>query len=192
MKMTSVPVHRRALCGAVAVLTAAAASSAAATTAPKSGATRSAAPLTPTPTGQTSAADQGPAELPAVALAATGTVGNGITAALPSIEAIQATATGPGNVAGPALRVTVSVTNGTDQPIGLDGVAVNLFLGADRTPASPVDDPSARPFTGRLAAGLTATGVYVYTVPVDARDAVNVEVGYQAGAPLLEFTGPVG
>ena len=166
--------------------------SAAGSTAPASGSAGSASPLTPTPTGPTSNADEGPAALPAVALDASAAVGNGVVATLPGIEGIQAQATGPGNIAGPALRVTVQITNGTNQSVGLDGVAVNLYLGADRAPASPVDDPSMRPFTGALAAGQSATGVYVFTVPADARDAVTVEVGYQAGAPLLEFTGPVG
>ena len=35
-------------------------------------------------------------------------------------------------------------------------------------------------------------GVYVFSVPTDVRDRVTLEVGYQAGAPLLLFTGPVG
>jgi hypothetical protein len=41
--------------------------------------------------------------------------------------------------------------------------------------------------------GQSAEGVYVFTVPVpaDARDQVTIEVGYEAGAPLLQFTGPV-
>ena len=147
---------------------------------------------TPTPTGPTADADQGPVELPAVALDAPAPVGNGVVATLPLIESIQASATGPGNIAGPALRVTVQVTNGTDQPVSLGGVATNLYLGPDRTPASPVDDPSQAPFTGTVAPGASATAVYVFSVPADDRSAVTVEVGYQAGAPLLQFTGPVG
>jgi hypothetical protein len=94
-------------------------------------------------------------------------------------------------VNGPALRVTVRIENGTDQPIELDGVATNLSYGADRTPASPLADDSERPFSGTLAAGASADAVYVFSVPADARDTVTVEVGYTAGAPLLQFTGPV-
>ncbi|MCZ2830217.1 hypothetical protein O2W14_15375 [Modestobacter sp. VKM Ac-2986] len=149
-------------------------------------------PQTPTPTGPTSDADEGPPELPAVPLDAPATVGNGVVAALPRIESIDASANGPGNIAGPALRVTVQVTNGTAEPVSLGGVATNLYLGPDRTPASPVEDPSQAPFTGTVAPGASATGVYVFSVPVDARSAVTVEVGYEAGAPLLQFTGPVG
>ena len=148
-------------------------------------------PPTPTPTGPTAEVDELPPALPEVALDAAAAVGNGIVATLPSIESIEGSAVGPGNIAGPALRVTVRIQNGTAQPVSLDGVAVNMSYGADRTPASPLDDPSRRPFSGMVAPGESGEGVYVFTVPADARDSVTVEVGYQAGAPLLLFTGPV-
>ena len=148
-------------------------------------------PPTPTPTGPTGVVDQPPAALPQVPLDGSAAVGNGIVATLPKIEAIQGTASGPGNIAGPALRVTVRIQNGTAAAVSLDGVAVNMYYGADKTPASPLDDKSRLPFSGMLDAGKSADGVYVFTVPADQRDAITVEVGYQAGAPLLLFTGPV-
>jgi hypothetical protein len=148
-------------------------------------------PPTPTPTGPTAVVTALPAALPEVALDAPAAVGNGIVATLPSIEAIDGSAVGPGNIAGPALRVTVRIENGTGAAVSLDGVAVNMSYGADRTPASPLDDASRRPFTGMVEPGESADGVYVFSVPTDARDSVTIEVGYQAGAPLLLFTGPV-
>ncbi|UOX99770.1 hypothetical protein [Blastococcus sp. PRF04-17] len=148
-------------------------------------------PPTPTPTGPTGNVDELPPALPEVALDAPAAVGNGVVATLPSIESIQGTAVGPGNVAGPALRITVRIENGTDEPIWLDGVAVNTYYGEDRSPASPLDDPSRRPFGGRLESGASGEGVYVFSVPTDVRDLVTIEVGYQAGAPLLLFTGAV-
>ena len=149
-------------------------------------------PPTPTPTGPTEVVDQLPPALPEVPLDSPAAVGNGIVATLPSIESIEGSAVGPGNIAGPALRVTVRIQNGTSDAVSLDGVAVNMYLGADRSPASPLDDPSRRPFSGMVAGGESADGVYVFSVPENQRDAVTIEVGYQAGAPLLLFTGPVG
>jgi hypothetical protein len=146
---------------------------------------------TPTPTGPTSDVDELPPSLPAVALDEEADVGNGISAAIVSVEAIDGTATGPGNVAGPAVRVTVRLANGTAAPLSLDGVAVDLAHGSDLTPASPLDDPSARPFTGTVAAGDSADGVYVFSVDEQSRESVTVSVGYQAGAPFMVFTGPV-
>jgi hypothetical protein len=150
------------------------------------------APITPEPTGPTEDVDAPPPSLPEVPLESPAAVGNGIVATLPSIEAVQGEATGPGNVNGPALRVTVRIENGTDEDVSLAGVATNLYTGTDRAPASPLDDASQRPFAGTVAAGGSAEGVYVFSVPADARDSVTVEVGYEAGAPLLLFTGPVG
>jgi hypothetical protein len=171
---------------------AAATGSAATTTTAGPTAGSGAAPTTAAPaTGATEGAEELPAELPEVALDAPAAAGNGVVATLPSIEAIQGSATGPGNVNGPALRVTVRIQNGTAEPISLDGVATNMYSGSDRTPASPLDDPSRRPFAGTVAAGETAEAVYVFSVPVDVRDDITVEVGYAAGAPLLLFRGPV-
>jgi hypothetical protein len=149
-------------------------------------------PPTPTPTGPTENVDEPPPSLPEVPLDGAAAVGNGIVATLPKIEAIEGTAVGPGNIAGPALRVTVRVENGTAEAVSLDGVAVNMSYGPERTPASPLDDPSRRPFGGMVAAGQSAEAIYVFSIPAGDRDAVTVEVGYQAGAPLLLFTGPVG
>ena len=118
-------------------------------------------------------------------------VGNGIVAAIASVEAIDGSAVGPGNIAGPALRITVRIDNNTGEAVSLDGVAVNLYYGADRTPASPLDDPSRVPFSGKVDPGASGEGVYVFSVPTDVRERVTVEVGYLTGAPLLLFTGPV-
>ncbi|MGY1783771.1 hypothetical protein [Geodermatophilus sp. SYSU D00698] len=159
------------------------------TTAP--GETVAPPPATPTPTGPTEDVDEPPPSSPEVPLDAPAAVGNGIVATIGAIEAIDGTAVGPGNIAGPALRVTVRIENGTAEAVSLDGVAVNLSYGPERTPASPLDDPSQVPFVGSVEPGSTGEGVYVFSVPADVRDSVTVEVGYQAGAPLLLFTGAV-
>jgi hypothetical protein len=150
----------------------------------------SAAPTTglADPTGD---ADELPPALAAVPMDERGEVGDGISATLPTIESIQGSGIGPGNIVGPALRVTVRIENGTGRPVSLDGVAVNLAYGAGDTPASPLGDPSQRPFRGTVEPGATAEGVYVFSVPADGRDRVTVELGYRAGAPRLLFTGPV-
>jgi hypothetical protein len=115
--------------------------------------------------------------------------GNGITGTVVSLDAIRGTGLGPGNISGPALRVTLRITNGTKAPQSLDAVAVGMTYGRDHRPASPLDDPSARPFHGSLIAGKSATGVYVFSVPAHDRSAITVSVGYQAGAPFMVFTG---
>ena len=170
----------------------AAAESTGSTTSTSTSASATPAPApTPAPTGPTGDVDELPPNLPAVALDERAAVGDGVSAAIVSVEAIDGTATGPGNVAGPAVRVTVRLANDTAAPLSLDGVAVDLAHGSDLSPASPLDDPSARPFSGTVAAGDTAEGIYVFSVDEESRESVTVSVGYQAGAPFMVFTGPV-
>jgi hypothetical protein len=134
-------------------------------------------------------ANQLPPTLKAVSLNAPSQVGDGVVVAVPAIESVNASGQGPGNVAGPALRVTVRITNGTRAAVALGGVAVNLSYGKDATPASPVDDPSQRPFSGRVAPGGHVDAVYVFSVPAGDRDTVTIDVGYKPGAPRALFTG---
>jgi hypothetical protein len=164
--------------------------------APTSAAPTSAAPATvvpaadtPEPTGPTADADEGPPSLSPVALDQPAAVGNGITAEVVDLEAIDGSAVGPGNVAGPALRVTVRIANGTDAPVALGGVAVDLASGPELVPASPLGDASATPFSGTVEAGGTAEGVYVFSIAEADRAEITLSVGYQAGAPFLVFTG---
>jgi hypothetical protein len=127
-----------------------------------------------------------------VPLDKTAAVGNGISAEVVSLRAVRGAGRGPGNVVGPALRATIQITNRTKEPVGLDGVEVDLAYGADHEPASPVDDPAARPFSGMIRPGESARGVYVFALPAHSRDALELSVGYQAGAPLLVFAGSAG
>ena len=130
-----------------------------------------------------------PVALPAVALDQEASGEDGVMAQVVSMEAIDGTAEGVGNIAGPALRATVRLTGATPEPVDLDLVSVTLTHGPDATPASPLDDPSRAPFAGTLESGGTAEGVYVFTVPEDGRDAVTLTVGYRGEAPFLVFSG---
>jgi hypothetical protein len=168
-------------------------SAAAATTttpAPSDPALATPPPLSPAPTGPTSDATALPSSQPAVPLDGVSTVEE-VEVSLVGIEEIQGQANGPGDVAGPALRITVRLENGTDDPLDLLAVSVAVAHGVDLVPASPLGDPSAAPFSGTLEPGKSAQGVYVVRVPVDARDAVTVSVGYRPGAPFAVFTGAV-
>ena len=177
--------------------TAASSPSASATSAaPTSAAPTSAVPATvapvadtPEPTGPTADANEGPPSLSPVALDQPAAVGNGITAEVVALDAIDGSAVGPGNVSGPALRATVRIVNGTDAPVALGGVAVDLAYGPELVPASPLGDASALPFSGTVEAGGTAEGVYVFSIAEADRDEITLSVGYQAGAPFLVFTG---
>ena len=151
----------------------------------------SAPPATPTPEEPLEGSAAPPPTQAPVALDQTAAVGDGMTVDVVGIEEVEGTASGPGNIAGPALRVTVRLTNGTSGPVSLDGTAVELRYGFDQAPASPLEDPSQVRFAGGLEPGASVEGVYVFTVPTEARYAVTVLVEYAPGTPFVVFTGSV-
>jgi hypothetical protein len=95
-------------------------------------------------------------------------------------------ARGPGEVAGPAFAVRVTVTNGSASPFDLGGLAVNASYGRQETPASPSDADPAAPLRGRLAPGAQAVGTYVFGAPAGA-SGLRVEVVSNSAAQILVF-----
>ena len=115
-----------------------------------------------------------------------------VTARLARIEAIQGEADGPGEVAGPALRVSVDLTNSGAEAVDLTGVVVNLFHGPEALPAEMLSGSGAAWLSGSLAPGATVTGVYVFPVPLDDRDPVQVTVFLTVDEPTVLFEGTLG
>jgi hypothetical protein len=122
-------------------------------------------------------------------IGATAQTGGGVTARVDRITAVQGEARGPGEVAGPALRVTLEVANGSSKPIDLSTVVVNLYYGKNSKPATALSGPDLQPFSGDLAAGARATGSYVFNVPTSQRDLVRVEFRYSTEAATAIFEG---
>lgn len=115
-----------------------------------------------------------------------------ITVELVSIEPVIGVANIAGEVGGPALRVTVEATNSGGAAFATPAVIVNLYTGDDRAPAGMVLEPGSRQFPGSIAAGASASGVFIFTVPEDARDTILIEVDMQVGEPVVLFEGAVG
>ncbi len=115
--------------------------------------------------------------------------GTGMSFRLEQLEAVDGEANGPGEIAGPAVRVTVVATNDSASPVLLEGVVVDLTYGSQNTSAPPLSGPGALRFSGEVAPGASATGVYVFDVPVDQRGAVSVLVSYAAAVSPVVFQG---
>ena len=126
----------------------------------------------------------------AVPLDKTGDFGTGLTVRLSKIAAVEGKATAPGEIAGPAVKVTVVARNRADKAVDLNGVVVFFAFGKDRSPASELTD-GARPLKGRIAPDDSRTGTYIYSVPKDERENVRVEISYSGKAPTVAFEGPV-
>jgi hypothetical protein len=144
---------------------------------------------TSTPTGDPTPVPQAaPSSIP---IDEPGTIEPGVTASIDTIEAVQGEAKGPGEVAGPAIRFRVSISNATTAAIDLGATVVTVDYGADRIPALELFEPGASPLPDSVEPGATATAVYIFTVPVDQRGLVHITVDYSVGVPPLEFTGAV-
>lgn len=101
---------------------------------------------------------------------------------------IRVAANGPGEIAGSALVVPVTVRNDTSAAIDLGGLVVNASYGSGAgTPASPSDASPARPLAGSLGPGRSSVGQYVFVAPATAASRMRVEVSSSDAARILVF-----
>jgi hypothetical protein len=114
--------------------------------------------------------------------------GEGASVRITSVKAINAKAQLPGEVAGPGVALTVVVKNSSAEPLNIGTVVVSL-LDATGAPGNEMSSAPAKPFSGTLASGKTATGVYVFTVGKQRREPISVSVTLTGGAPVLVFKG---
>lgn len=124
----------------------------------------------------------------AVGLKAEATSAPGVTARLARIDSVQATASLPGEVGGPALAITVKVKNQTGKKLDLALGVVNAYYGPERTPAVSVASDGEVPFPASVGDGESAKGVYVFQIPEEARP-VRVELDLGNGADVVVFKG---
>ncbi|MFJ6076889.1 hypothetical protein ACIQC0_01130 [Pseudarthrobacter sp. NPDC092419] len=148
----------------------------------------------PAPVDRRGRSEKQLAEIPqpvasAVALDAKKTVRHGVSAAVGALEAVQGEAQGVGEIAGPALRFRVTITNETQMDLSLAGVLVNVSFGADELPAGELSGPGTAPFPASVPPGGTAEAVYVFSVPEDSRDAVRIYFSLDAETPIAAFAG---
>lgn len=113
----------------------------------------------------------------------------GVTVTVPSVKKVTGEANVPGEVGGPALRFAVELTNGTGKVLDLRTVVVNAYYGPDRTPATPLLKPGGRAFESEVAADESASGAFVFNVPPEFQDQVELEVDAGVGKAIAIFTG---
>lgn len=114
-----------------------------------------------------------------------------MTVSLSEIESVSGKASAPGEISGPAIRVTVKIDNGSDEALALRYAAVNAYYGPERAPAPPIMQPGGDPFFGTIEAGESATGVYLFSVPSNAREDVTIAVDYRPGESTVIFAGVI-
>ncbi|MGO4805571.1 hypothetical protein AB4089_10630 [Arthrobacter sp. 2MCAF15] len=124
-----------------------------------------------------------------VDLTAKKAVKGGVTATITEMTAVQGVATGIGEVAGPAVRFKITVVNATATPLSLDRALVDVSYGKDDAPASQLSGPDPVAFPASVAAGASGAGVFVFAVPLEARDTVKIHFNLEAETPIATFAG---
>lgn len=113
----------------------------------------------------------------------------GVRVELATIERVEGIASAPGEISGPALRITVRITNGSTESVDVGLVAVNAYYGEARRPASSIMQPGGDPFDGVVEPGGSAEGVYLFeTGGTDLAD-VLIGVDVVPGQPTATFRG---
>ena len=144
---------------------------------------------TPKPTAQPGAAGAALPQREPIALSTKTVVDKGVTVTMSKLEAVKGEASGPGEVAGPAIRFTLVFANPGAAAYGSQPIVVNAYYGQDNTPALPLSGPGATTLAASIPAHSSASATYVFTVPEDQRGSVTITVDYQAGAPAIAFQG---
>lgn len=105
------------------------------------------------------------------------------------IQSVQAKAVLPGEISGPAVKVPVKITNGTEEPIISRDVVADVFFGQDLMPGIPLISSGESSFPITINPGEEARAFYVVVVPEDVGSSIRVTVNYHASEPVAVFDG---
>jgi hypothetical protein len=151
------------------------------------------APVAPRPSGthtspplETATATAGLTTLKPVVVGSPATITPGVRVTVRKFQTLKVTAAVPGETSGPAVAFVVEVRNGSTTPVNLDGIAVTASYGA-ATPATPISSAPNNPLTGRLVAGSTAQGSYVFRVPAKDAGSVKIQVSADSATSVAVF-----
>ncbi|WP_354350934.1 hypothetical protein [Pseudarthrobacter sp. PvP090] len=114
---------------------------------------------------------------------------SGVEAHLSQLEAVDGEAAGIGEVAGPAVRFTVTLANRSGHDLPTSNTVVTANAGPEETPALQLSGPGASNFPPMIPAGQEASGTYVFLVPPELRNQIRIFVNYQASSPIAAFAG---
>lgn len=131
-----------------------------------------------------------PAPTQEAELGATANLSSGVNVTVSDVELLDVTAQTPGEIAGPAVALTVTVENTSAEAVDLSTAMIAVTGSAGSYGQATTSEPYA-PFAGAVGAGETASAVYVFRLPAEERSSLQVTVEYIAGAPIALFAGSV-
>jgi hypothetical protein len=138
-------------------------------------------------TGSTGAPSVATSFAPPVKAGTAASISTGVKVTAGKIRTITVGANGPGEVAGPAVAIPLTVRNDSGSAFNLDGLAVNVVYHhgtpGDQTTAGP-----SKLLTGSLKPGGTAKGTYVFNVPGKYASTVQIQVASDQSPTIVQFT----
>lgn len=114
---------------------------------------------------------------------------DGMTVGISNLAAVAGVADEPGEVAGDAVKVSVTLTNTSTAPADTSGVVVDLEAGPNAAPGMALQGSGTTTFPATIAPGASATADYVFVVDSNQRARVSVLVNYTVTAPIAVFEG---
>lgn len=93
-----------------------------------------------------------------------------------NVDGIEVKAIGPGDIAGPGIKVGVRVTNKAATDVDLAGISVTAQYGD--APATPVTPDGEEQLSTALPQGKSATGTYLFRNPDDTSADLTIRVEY--------------
>ncbi|MDK1328474.1 hypothetical protein [Arthrobacter sp. zg-Y1143] len=115
----------------------------------------------------------------------------GLDIRVASMEAVEGEAIGIGEIGGPSVRFTVSVANGSNEPVDLSNAVLTVEAGPDRLPCTELSGPATAAFPVQAKPGETVTGIFVFLIPEESRNDVTVYLNYSVDASVAAFHGAV-
>lgn len=135
----------------------------------------------------TTAQEVGATTLPAVAAGSPAPFGDGLVAVVKAVDDVQVSAGAPGEVAGPAVAVTVVLENGSEAAVDLSGVSVT----AASSSGAPLEQTTASPSSvprGVLSTGDEVTGTWVFSVPGGERTGAVLTIESTSASAAVQVT----
>lgn len=115
----------------------------------------------------------------------------GVVAEVTALEAITAGNDIPGEPSGPAIQVTVRLTNDSNEAVDTAGANVTLTYGGDdRLPAAGLTGDGSSVWPASIAAGDSAEAIFQFSVPSSPEGDLRVTVDILASEPNVIFVGP--
>ncbi|MGA7206285.1 MAG: hypothetical protein WBX27_16835 [Specibacter sp.] len=126
-----------------------------------------------------------------VALASVSKPEAGVSVTVSKVEAVAGVAQGPGQVAGPSVRFTLTFTNNGKTAVNTGGAVVNVDTGANHVPALPLSGPGAVSFPASTGPGQSSSCTFVFLIPNNQRDSVRILFNYNVSSSIAAFEGAV-